>query len=236
MALALLSMVTVVAPIVGPITGGWITDNYSWPWIFYINVPIGIFAAIVVWTQLREREETTTHAPIDYIGIMLLVLGVGLLQVVLDKGNDLDWFSSTEIIVMSVISAIALVSFVIWELGERHPIVNLRLFADRNFAIGTTTLMLGYAAFFAINIILPQWLQTQMGYTAIWAGLAAAPMGFLPLLLTPIVGRYANRVDLRILASLSFLTMGCRVCCVRSSTPAWIFALSPKCRCLWVSV
>lgn len=175
---------------------------------FYINVPIGIFAAIVVWTQLREREETTTHAPIDYIGIMLLVLGVGLLQVVLDKGNDLDWFSSTEIIVMSVISAIALVSFVIWELGERHPIVNLRLFADRNFAIGTTTLMLGYAAFFAINIILPQWLQTQMGYTAIWAGLAAAPMGFLPLLLTPIVGRYANRVDLRILASLSFLTMG----------------------------
>jgi DHA2 family multidrug resistance protein len=137
MALALLSMVTVVAPIVGPITGGWITDNYSWPWIFYINVPIGIFAAIVVWTQLREREETTTHAPIDYIGIMLLVLGVGLLQVVLDKGNDLDWFSSTEIIVMSVISAIALVSFVIWELGERHPIVNLRLFADRNFAIGT---------------------------------------------------------------------------------------------------
>ncbi|MBV8874857.1 MAG: DHA2 family efflux MFS transporter permease subunit [Metakosakonia sp.] len=208
MALALLSMVTVVAPIVGPITGGWITDNYSWPWIFYINVPIGIFAAIVVWTQLREREETTTHAPIDYIGIMLLVLGVGLLQVVLDKGNDLDWFSSNEIIVMSVISAIALVSFVIWELGERHPIVNLRLFADRNFAIGTTTLMLGYAAFFAINIILPQWLQTQMGYTAIWAGLAAAPMGFLPLLLTPIVGRYANRVDLRILASLSFLTMG----------------------------
>ena len=208
MALALLSMVTVVAPIVGPITGGWITDNYSWPCIFYINVPIGIFAAIVVWAQLREREETTTIAPIDYIGIALLVLGVGLLQVVLDKGNDLDWFASPEIITMSVISAVSLVSFVIWELGERHPIVNLRLFADRNFAIGTLSLTLGYAAFFAINIILPQWLQTQMGYTAIWAGLAAAPMGVLPLLLTPIVGRYANQVDMRLLATLSFLTMG----------------------------
>ena len=208
MALALLSMVTVVAPIVGPITGGWITDNYSWPWIFYINVPIGIFASIVVWTQMRGREETTTTAPIDYIGIGLLVIGVGLLQVVLDKGNDLDWFASPEIIIMSVISAIGLVAFVIWELGERHPIVNLRLFKERNFAIGTTALMLGYAAFFAINIILPQWLQTQMGYTAIWAGLAAAPMGFLPLLLTPIVGRYASKVDLRILASMSFLIMG----------------------------
>ncbi|MGB7803107.1 DHA2 family efflux MFS transporter permease subunit [Buttiauxella sp.] len=208
MALALLSMVTVVAPIVGPITGGWITDNYSWPWIFYINVPIGIFASIVVWTQMRGREETTTTSPIDYIGIGLLVIGVGLLQVVLDKGNDLDWFASPEIIIMSVISAIGLIAFVIWELGERHPIVNLRLFKERNFAIGTTALMLGYAAFFAINIILPQWLQTQMGYTAIWAGLAAAPMGFLPLLLTPIVGRYASKVDLRILATMSFLIMG----------------------------
>ncbi|MFK3708045.1 DHA2 family multidrug resistance protein [Raoultella sp. BIGb0138] len=215
MALALLSMVTVVAPIVGPITGGWITDNYSWPWIFYINVPIGIFATLVVWTQMRAREETTTHAPIDYIGIALLVLGVGLLQVVLDKGNDLDWFASTHIVVMSTISAISLVAFVIWELGERHPIVNLRLFKDRNFTIGTLSLTLGYAAFFAINIILPQWLQTQMGYTAIWAGLAAAPMGILPLMMTPIIGRYANKFDLRILASLSFLTMGAS-CLIRA--------------------
>lgn len=132
MALALLSMVTVVAPIVGPITGGWLTDNYSWPWIFYINVPIGIFASIVVWSQLRMREETTQSSPVDYIGIALLVLGVGLLQVVLDKGNDEDWFSSTPIIVMSIVSAISLICFVIWELDERHPIVNLRLFKDRN--------------------------------------------------------------------------------------------------------
>lgn len=164
--------------------------------------------AAVVWSQLRMREETTQSSPVDYIGIALLVLGVGLLQVVLDKGNDEDWFSSTPIIVMSIVSAISLICFVIWELDERHPIVNLRLFKDRNFAIGTLALMLGYAAFFAINIILPQWLQTQMGYTAIWAGLAAAPMGFLPLVLTPVIGRYATKVDLRILCSVSFLTMG----------------------------
>lgn len=173
------------------------------------------FLPLVVWTQLRAREETTSHVPIDYIGIALLVMGVGLLQVVLDKGNDLDWFASLQIVIMTVISAISLVSFVIWELGERHPIVNLRLFKERNFAVGTLSLTLGYAAFFAINIILPQWLQTQMGYTAIWAGLAAAPMGVLPLLMTPFIGRYANKVDLRILASLSFLTMGAS-CLIRA--------------------
>ncbi|WP_192459411.1 DHA2 family efflux MFS transporter permease subunit [Musicola keenii] len=208
MALALLAMVTVVGPIVGPITGGWITDNYSWPWIFYINVPIGIFASFVVWMQLRDWQDSTERASVDYVGIGLLVLGVGLLQVVLDKGNDLDWFGSSEIVVMSIISAVALVSFVIWELGERNPIVNLRLFADRNFTVGTVALMLGYAAFFAINVILPQWLQTWMGYTSTWAGLAAAPMGMLPMLLTPIIGRYGNRVDLRLLATVSFVIMG----------------------------
>ncbi len=133
---------------------------------------------------------------------------------VLDKGNDLDWFASSQIVVMSTISAISLVSFVIWELGERHPIVNLRLFKDRNFAIGTLSLTLGYAAF-AINIILPQWLQTQMGYTAIWAGLAAAPMGILPLMMTPIIGRYANKFDLRIRPRSHFLTMGAS-CLIRA--------------------
>ncbi|WJY13667.1 DHA2 family efflux MFS transporter permease subunit [Pectobacteriaceae bacterium CE90] len=208
MALALLAMVTVIGPIVGPITGGWITDSYSWSWIFYINVPIGIFASTIVWMQLRDWRNTIERVSVDYIGIGLLVIGVGLLQVVLDKGNDLDWFSSTNIVTMSIISAIALVSFIIWELGERHPIVNLRLFADRNFTVGTLSLMLGYAAFFAINVVLPQWLQRWMGYTAIWAGLAAAPMGMLPVILSPIIGRYGHRVDLRLLATVSFVIMG----------------------------
>ncbi|MEL0630427.1 DHA2 family efflux MFS transporter permease subunit [Psychromonas aquatilis] len=207
-ALALISMVTVVAPIVGPITGGWITDNYSWPWIFFINIPIGIFCCLVVWQQLKGRADTTAKLPVDIIGIALLVLGVGLLQVVLDLGNNADWFESTNIVVMTIISVIALISFVIWELTEKNPIVNLYLFKDRNYAFGTIALVLSYSAFFAINIILPQWLQIYMGYTSIWAGLAAAPMGILPLILSPLIGKYAHKTDLRLLASISFVIIG----------------------------
>ncbi|MDF3932570.1 DHA2 family efflux MFS transporter permease subunit [Pseudomonas citronellolis] len=207
MALALLAMVTVVAPIAGPILGGWITDSYSWPWIFFINVPIGLFAAFVVYQQLKKRPVVIKHAPMDYMGLILLVLGVGALQIVLDKGNDLDWFESNFIIGGCVIAAIALAAFIIWELTDKHPIVNLRLFVHRNFTFGTLALVGGYAGFFGMNLLLPQWLQTQMGYTATWAGLAAAPIGILPVFLSPLVGRYANNFDLRILAGVAFLVM-----------------------------
>jgi DHA2 family multidrug resistance protein len=208
MALALLAMVTVVAPIIGPIAGGWITDNYSWPWIFFINVPIGVFASLVVWTQLGKRPEKIVHQPIDYVGLSLLVIGVGLLQVVLDKGNDLDWFESTFIQVGGAVSVVALIALVIWELTDKHPIVNLRLFRYRNFTFGTLALVLGYAGFFGINLLLPQWLQTQLGYTPVWAGLAAAPIGILPVFLSPLVGRFAHKFDLRLLAGSSFLVIG----------------------------
>ncbi|MEX0292308.1 DHA2 family efflux MFS transporter permease subunit [Pseudomonas putida] len=208
MALALLAMVTVVAPIVGPILGGWITDSYSWPWIFFINVPIGLFAAAVVRQQMRARPVVTSRQPMDYIGLLTLIVGVGALQVVLDKGNDLDWFESSFIIIGSLISVVFLAIFIIWELTDRHPVVNLRLFAHRNFRIGTIVLVGGYAGFFGINLILPQWLQTQMGYTATWAGLAVAPIGLLPVIMSPFVGKYAQRFDLRVLAGLAFLAIG----------------------------
>jgi DHA2 family multidrug resistance protein len=208
MALALLAMVTVVAPIAGPILGGWITDSYSWPWIFFINVPIGLFAAAVVRQQMRDRPVVTSRQPMDYIGLLTLIVGVGALQVVLDKGNDLDWFESPFIIVGSLISLVFLIGFVIWELTDRHPIVNLRLFTHRNFRVGTIVLVGGYAGFFGINLILPQWLQTQMGYTATWAGLAVAPIGLLPVIMSPFVGKYAHRFDLRVLAALAFLAIG----------------------------
>ncbi|MFW3899500.1 DHA2 family efflux MFS transporter permease subunit [Pseudomonas bharatica] len=208
MALALLAMVTVVAPIAGPILGGWITDSYSWPWIFFINVPIGLFAAAVVRQQMRTRPVHTSRQPMDYIGLLSLIIGVGALQIVLDKGNDLDWFESNFIIVGSLISAVFIAVFIIWELTDKHPVVNLRLFAYRNFRIGTIVLVGGYAGFFGINLILPQWLQTQMGYTATWAGLAVAPIGLLPVLMSPFVGKYAHRFDLRLLAGLAFLAIG----------------------------
>ncbi|MFP8966542.1 DHA2 family efflux MFS transporter permease subunit [Pokkaliibacter sp. CJK22405] len=208
MALSLLAMVAVVAPIIGPIAGGWITDNYSWPWIFFINVPIGIIAVTIVLGQLRHMPEKTVKQPIDYIGLILLVLGVGTLQVVLDKGNDLDWFDSNFIVIGTLIALVALVTLVMWELTDKHPIINLRLFKYRNFTFGTLALVMGYSAFFGLNLLLPQWLQTQLGYTAIWAGLAAAPLGILPVFLSPIVGKYSSKVDLRLLAGGSFLVMG----------------------------
>ncbi|KPB31981.1 Drug resistance transporter [Pseudomonas savastanoi pv. phaseolicola] len=211
MALALLAMVTVVAPIAGPILGGWITDSYSWPWIFFINIPIGLFAVLVVRSQMTKRLVSTAHQPLHYIGLLALIVGVGALQIVLDKGNDLDWFESNFIIfgsLISLISLVALVFFVIWEMTDKHPIVNLRLFAYRNFRIGTLVMIGGYSGFFGINLILPQWLQTQMGYTATWAGLAVAPIGILPVLMSPFVGKYAHKFDLRLLAGLAFLAMG----------------------------
>jgi DHA2 family multidrug resistance protein len=208
MALALLAMVTVVAPIAGPILGGWITDSYSWPWIFFINIPVGLFAAAVVRQQLAKRPVDTSRQPMDYVGLITLIIGVGALQVVLDKGNDLDWFESQFIIIGTVISVVALAAFIIWELTDEHPVVNLRLFAFRNFRVGTAVLVGGYAGFFGINLILPNWLQTQMGYTPTWAGFAVAPLGILPVLMSPFVGKYAHNFDLRVLAGLAFTAIG----------------------------
>ncbi len=207
MAMALLGMVTVVAPIAGPLLGGWITDNYSWEWIFIINVPIGIFASLVVGWQMKNRPVHTERPKIDYIGLMALVLGVGALQIVLDLGNDHDWFESSTIIWLTVLSVVSLVVFVIWELTEKDPIVNLRLFRHRNFRNGTIALVVAYAGFFSIGLLVPLWLQRTLGYTSIWAGMASAPIGVLPILLTPFIGKYATRTDLRMLASGAFIVM-----------------------------
>ncbi|OOG48654.1 DHA2 family efflux MFS transporter permease subunit [Rhodanobacter sp. C01] len=215
MALALLAMVTVVAPIAGPILGGWITDNYSWPWIFFINVPIGIFASMVIGNQMKGRNDVTQRPKIDYVGLITLIIGVGALQIVLDKGNDEDWFNSTFIVITSIVSAISIVVFLIWELTDKEPIVDLKLLRHRNFRMGTLALVLAYAAFFAIGLLVPQWLQRNLGYTSTWAGYATAPLGILPVLLTFAVGKYASRFDLRLLASAAFLVMG-TTCFLRS--------------------
>ncbi len=206
-AIALLAMVTVVAPIAGPILGGWITDNYSWEWIFFINIPIGIFASTVVGAQLKGRPEKLEKPKMDYIGLAALVFGVGALQIMLDLGNDKDWFASPLIITLAIVAVIALAVFVIWELTDDDPIVNLRLFRHRNFAAGTLAMVVAYGAFFSVGILVPLWLQYDLGYTAIWAGFATAPIGLLPILMTPFIGKYAHRFDLRILASFAFVAM-----------------------------
>lgn len=207
-ALGIWSMTTLVAPIMGPILGGYISDNYHWSWIFLINVPFGLACAFICWTGLKDRETPTRRIKVDQVGLILLVVWVGALQILLDLGKDEDWFNSTQIVVLAVIAAVAFLAWLIWELTDANPIVDLSLFKNRNFAIGTLTFCLGYAVFFANILILPLWLQTQVGYTATWAGLIAAPSGVVAVLLTPFVARLSGKVDARLLATISFLAFG----------------------------
>ena len=208
MALAIIAMITVVAPIVGPIAGGWITDSYSWRWIFFINVPIGIFTASAVVVQMGKKVESLRRVRIDWVGMVTLIVGVVSLQIMLDKGNDLDWFNSITIVVLAITAAISLSVWVIWELTDDEPLVDLRLFRHRNFAAGTLALVLAFALFFSIQLMVPLWLQNTLGYTALWSGFASAPMGVIPIVLTFWVGKYAHRVDLRWMTAFSFAVMG----------------------------
>lgn len=199
------AMTAVVGPIAGPILGGVITDNYSWPWIFYINLPVGIFSVLVTAILLQDRETKIIKSRVDIIGLILLIIGIGCLQILLDKGNDLDWLNSNFILTLSIISFIALSFLVVWELTDKSPIIDLTLFGCRNFCIGTIALTLGFMVYFGNVVIFPLWLQTQMGYTPTWAGFAIAPVGILPVLLTPFVGNYMHRFDLRVIISLGFI-------------------------------
>jgi MFS transporter, DHA2 family, multidrug resistance protein len=204
-ALAIWGMTTLVAPVVGPLLGGWITDNISWPWIFYINLPVGLAAAAVTWMIYRPRETATRKLPIDGVGLGLLVLWVGALQVMLDKGKDLDWFGSTQIWILAIAAVVGFAFFIVWELTEEHPIVDLRLFARRNFWTSALAMSLAYGTFFGNVVLLPLWLQQYMGYTATQAGMVLAPVGILAILLTPFVGRTVHKVDPRLFATGAFL-------------------------------
>ena len=208
MALAIWAMTVTVGPIIGPILGGWITSNYHWSWIFLINIPIGLFAALGVWQLLADHETPTHSVPVDYPGIVLLVVWVGSLQILLDKGNELDWFGSSVIISLAVTAVIGFTFFVIWELYDAHPIVDLTLFRTRNFTIGVVTLSLGFALFFGMTLLLPLWLQTQMGYTSEWAGFVLAPAGVFAVILSPVVGKTMPKVGPRLYASIGIGMLG----------------------------
>jgi DHA2 family multidrug resistance protein len=205
--LAVWSMTTLIAPVAGPLLGGYISDNYSWPWIFLINLPVGLLSAGFCWTALRGSETATRKLPVDGIGLALLVVWVGALQIMLDTGKDADWFASNQIVALAIVAAVCFCAFLIWERGERHPIVDLSFFRNRNFAFGTIVPCVGYATFFGNVVILPLWLQTQMGYTATWAGLVQAPSGLVAMLFSPFVGRTVNRYDARKFATFSCVVM-----------------------------
>jgi DHA2 family multidrug resistance protein len=205
LAMAMWSMTVLIAPVVGPLLGGWITDNISWPWIFYINIPVGIMAAIAIWSIFRKRENVTQKLPIDTVGLIALVIWVGAMQIMLDNGKDLDWFHSNVIITLAVTAVLGFVFFLIWELTEKHPVVDLSLFMGRNFWAGTVAISVGYGVFFGNVVLLPLWLQQYMGYTATEAGMVLAPVGIFALILSPIVGKGLGRFDARPFATFSFL-------------------------------
>ena len=201
LAFSLYGVTTICAPAIGPTLGGWITDNYSWRWIFYINVPVGILALILVY-QLVEDPPYITRlkkqlSGFDFIGFSLLTLGVGALQIVLDKGQEDDWFGSHFITTLVVIAVVGLVSLVIWEGFQKAPIVDVRLF--KNFNVATTNLMflmLG-AALFSSTVLMPQLLQTLMGYTAQKAGMVLSAGALVVLVVLPMVGKLTTRFQAR---------------------------------------
>jgi MFS transporter, DHA2 family, multidrug resistance protein len=204
-ALSLWGMTAIVGPIAGPVLGGWITDSYSWSWIFFINIPVGLFAAGVTWALYRDRETPAKRIPIDSIGLVSLIAWVGSLQIMLDKGKDLDWFNSPVIIALTIFAAVSFLFFIIWELTAPQPIIDLRLFKGRNFLGGTLAISVAYALYFSSFVELPQWMQGFLNYRAIDAGLAMAPSGVFAVLLAPVMGKMMPKIDLRVVTTLAFL-------------------------------
>jgi DHA2 family multidrug resistance protein len=204
LAMALWAMTTLVAPVMGPLLGGWITDHINWSWIFYINIPVGILSGFITWTIFHKRESVRRTLPIDTVGLALLVVSVSALQIMLDRGKELDWFHSTEVITLALVALIGFAFFVAWELTDDHPVVDLRLLKIRNFWTGTLSMAVAYSLFMGNIVLLPLWLQQFMGYTSIDAGMMLAPVGFFAILLSPLVGKNIQKVDPRALTTFAF--------------------------------
>lgn len=216
LAFAAYGIAVVFAPAIGPTLGGWITDNFSWRWVFLLNVPVGILLTLLAMQTLTDPPEYTARRKarlsagirLDYIGFALLAVGMCALQVVLDKGQEDDWFSSHFILDLAVIAILALGSFVVWELRRDDPIVDLSILGNRNFAVGNLLMfMLGFILL-GSTVLLPLFVQTQLGYTATDAGLVISPGGFAIMLLMPVVGALVSRVDARLLIAIGLTTTG----------------------------
>ncbi len=214
MAFAVYGIAVVVAPTIGPWLGGWITDNFSWRWIFYINIPVGILSLLLTSVLVSDppymkKAKVKDGFRVDYIGIGLISLGLGSMQIILDKGQREDWLASGLIQVFAVLMVVGLISAIFWELRQDHPVVDLRMLKNRNFAIATTAMFFLGFVLYSSTVLIPQMLQQLLGYTAEMAGLALSPGGAVIMLMMPVAGFLVSRVDTR--AMISF---GCIVCSV----------------------
>jgi MFS transporter, DHA2 family, multidrug resistance protein len=211
MAFAVYGMAVVLAPAIGPTLGGYITDNFSWRWIFFINVPVGITSLLLTYRMVEdppylgaESQATARKQRVDYIGLGLIALGLGCMQVVLDKGQEDDWFQSHFIAVLGVTAAAALIVFVFWEWRQKHPILELKLFRDRSFAIAALMMFVLGVILYGSTTLLPLFLQELLGYTAQLAGMVLSPGALAILLLMPIVGTLIGKLEARWLAGVGF--------------------------------
>jgi DHA2 family multidrug resistance protein len=210
MAFALYGMAVVVAPAIGPTLGGWITDNFSWHWIFFINLPIGALSLFLTSRMVEDppwlKGGRRSGIRVDYIGLGLIVLGVSCLQVVLDKGQEVDWFAAPLIRGMFGIGLPVLIGFFLWEWYHPDPIVDVRLLKNRNFGTAVFFSFVLGMVLFGSTVLIPEFLQVSLGYTAERAGMALSPAGFVLMLMMPIAGRItASKVDPRLLISVGFL-------------------------------
>ncbi len=213
MGFAMYGMAVVLAPAIGPTLGGYLTDNYSWHWIFFINVPVGILSLVLSSRMVEDppwiddAREKAKHSPVDYMGLSLIAVGLGALQVVLDKGQREDWMASHFIQIFSFLTVVALLGFVVWEMREKHPILNLRLLKNRNFAVSNVLMFTLGFVLYGTTVLIPQFLQTVLGYTAQLAGMALSPGGLVVMAMMPVVGFLVSRVDPRKLITLGFIAL-----------------------------
>src|SRR5271170_3350382 len=208
-AFAVYGMAVVVAPAIGPTLGGWITDNFNWHWIFFINIPIGILSIFLSNRMVEDppylQEQRTKVGKVDTIGLGLITIGVGFLEFVLDKGQEKDWFGDTKITTFFILAVCTLVAFVIWEWNHPDPIVDLKLLRNRNFGTAIFLQFILGMVLFGSTVLIPQFLQVLMGYTAERAGMALSPAGFVMMIMMAVAGRSLGKIDPRLMVCLGYL-------------------------------